>query len=430
MYRGCQTKVQRAAGESGSFNVDVGLYQGSALSPYLFLIFMDVLTEGVRKEVPESMMFADEIVLCGGREVDMTEYLDTWRKSLEERGMRVSRPKTQFMDFNFEQNQQGNREPVKILGEELERVTHFKYLGTSMEEEGGMETEITKRVGAGWRNWKKCSGVLCDRRMPVKLKRKVYKTVIRPAILYGAETWATTKRQEKRIEVTEMRMLRWMCGVTRKDKIRNEHIRGTTSAGFQKDHREKIELVRACDEERWRTHTEESVEGGYTREREEGETENKMERRVSTRFEKYWTDSGRGDGQGDVEKKDHQLYRRPYTMGKARGKEEEDFNHCLLPGTYLYSWVDWGVVPKSSNFETVAKGSFELGSLDCEPGILPLSYRPKIIIDKTLREEAGSSVSCRAEGQLALFGSSIFAASRWWRHPGRYRRNCTWCSLI
>ena len=95
-------------------------------------------------------------------------------------------------------------------------------------------------------------------------------------------------------------------------------------AGFQKDHREKIELLRACDEERWRTHTEESVEGGYTREKEERTTENKMERRVSTRFEKYWTESGRGDGQGDVEEKDHQLYRRPYMMGKARGKEEEE----------------------------------------------------------------------------------------------------------
>ena len=52
---------------------------------------------------------------------------------------------------------------------------------------------------------------------------KVYTTVIRLEMLYGAEPWATTKRQEKRIEVTEMRMLRWMCGVTRKDKIRNEH---------------------------------------------------------------------------------------------------------------------------------------------------------------------------------------------------------------
>ena len=72
----------------------------------------------------------------------MTEYLESWRKALEERGMRVSRPKTQFIYFSFE----GNRTQVKILGEEVERVTHFKYLGTSIEEEGGMETEIAKRV--------------------------------------------------------------------------------------------------------------------------------------------------------------------------------------------------------------------------------------------------------------------------------------------
>ena len=43
-----------------------------------------------------------------------------------------------------------------------------------------------------------------------------------------AETWATTRRQEARLEVNEIRMLRWMCGVTRRDKIRNENIRGTT----------------------------------------------------------------------------------------------------------------------------------------------------------------------------------------------------------
>ena len=218
MYTGCRTKVRTVAGESSKFNVEVGLHQGSALSPYLFLILMDMLTERVRMEAPESMLFADDIVLCGDKDVDMTEYLESWRKALEERGMRVSRPKTQFMDFSFEQNAQGNRQQVKILSEEVERVTHFKYLGTSIEGEGGMATEIAKRVGAWWMNWTKCSGVLCDKRMRMKLKWKVYRTVVRPAMLYGAETWATTKRQESRIEVNEMRMLRWMCGVTRKTK--------------------------------------------------------------------------------------------------------------------------------------------------------------------------------------------------------------------
>ena len=91
-----------------------------------------------------------------------------------------------------------------------------------------MATEITQRVSAAWRNWKRCSGVLCDRRMPVKLKGKVYKTVVRPALLYGAVTWATMRGQEARLEVNETRMLRWMCSVTRRNHIQNEHIRETT----------------------------------------------------------------------------------------------------------------------------------------------------------------------------------------------------------
>uniref|UniRef100_A0A8D9A949 Endonuclease-reverse transcriptase n=1 Tax=Cacopsylla melanoneura TaxID=428564 RepID=A0A8D9A949_9HEMI len=69
------------------------------------------------------------------------------------------------------------------------------------------------------------TGVLCDKRMNLKMKGKVYKTVVRPAMMYGAETWAMKKIHEKRLEVAEMRMLRWSCGVTRMDRIRNEVIR-------------------------------------------------------------------------------------------------------------------------------------------------------------------------------------------------------------
>ena len=67
--------------------------------------------------------------------------------------------------------------------------------------------------------------------MNVKIKGKVYITVVRPALMYGADTWALKKAQEKKLEVAEMRMLRWMCGVTKLDKIRNERKRVTTKVG-------------------------------------------------------------------------------------------------------------------------------------------------------------------------------------------------------
>ena len=62
-------------------------------------MIMDVFTEKVMKEVPDSMVFADDVVMCGSNEVDMTEYLESWRKSLEESGRNVRHAvdKTQWM---------------------------------------------------------------------------------------------------------------------------------------------------------------------------------------------------------------------------------------------------------------------------------------------------------------------------------------------
>ena len=65
----------------------------------------------------------------------------------------------------------------------------------------------------------------------MKIKGKVYRTVVRPALMYGAETLTLKKAQEKKLKVAEMRMLRWMCRVTKQDNIRNERIRGTTKVG-------------------------------------------------------------------------------------------------------------------------------------------------------------------------------------------------------
>ena len=49
--------------------------------------------------------------------------------------------------------------------------------------------------------------------------------------MYGAETWVVKKAQERKLDVAEMMMLRWMSGGTKLDRIRNERIRGTTKVG-------------------------------------------------------------------------------------------------------------------------------------------------------------------------------------------------------
>ena len=47
---------------------------------------------------------------------------------------------------------------------------------------------------------------------------------IRPVLMYGSETWALRKAEQNLLERTEIRMLRWMMGIKRIEKIMTEEI--------------------------------------------------------------------------------------------------------------------------------------------------------------------------------------------------------------
>ena len=134
--------------------------------------------------------------------------------------MKVSRSKTEYLCING-----GNdKKTVKMEDKKVPRVKEFKYLGSTVQESGGCEREVKKRVQAGWNGWRRVLGVICDRRLPARVKRKVYNSVVRPAMVYRLETVALRKKQVEEMEIAEMKMLRFVMGVTRIDKIRNEFI--------------------------------------------------------------------------------------------------------------------------------------------------------------------------------------------------------------
>ena len=144
--------------------------------------------------------------------------MEMWRNALERRGQKVSRSKIEYLKAG----DVDDGEELKLQGEKLKRAKNFKYLGSTVSSDERCEEEVRRRIQAGWMSWKKVSGVLCDRKLSATVKGKMYKSVVRPAMFYGMETVAVTEKQVGKVEVAELKMVRWTLRVTRKDKKRNE----------------------------------------------------------------------------------------------------------------------------------------------------------------------------------------------------------------
>jgi len=95
--------------------------------------------------------------------------------------------------------------------------SHFKYLGSIIQKDGEIASDVNHRIHASWLKWRSETGVLCDRNIPLWLKGKFYRTDIRPALLYDTEYWAIKRDHAQKMSVAEMHMLRWMCGNTRRE---------------------------------------------------------------------------------------------------------------------------------------------------------------------------------------------------------------------
>jgi len=72
---------------------------------------------------------------------------------------------------------------VKVGDHIIPQVTWFKYLGSIVQNDGEIEADISHRIQTGWLKWRSASDVLCDKKVPLKLKGKFYRTAVRPALL-------------------------------------------------------------------------------------------------------------------------------------------------------------------------------------------------------------------------------------------------------
>ncbi|XP_070001984.1 uncharacterized protein [Nicotiana sylvestris] len=161
--------------------------EGSSLSPFLFALAMDVLTHYIEGDVSWCMLLVDDIVLIDKTHCEVNDRLELWRQALKSKGFKLSRIETEYLENKF-------------------------IVGTQ-------ETEAN---------------------VPPSLKVKFYKVVVRPTMLYGTECWLVKKSHVQKMKVAEMKMLIWMCGYIRKDRIRNKIIRDKVGVALVEDRKLRV----------------------------------------------------------------------------------------------------------------------------------------------------------------------------------------------
>ena len=149
MYGGAKTSARSAAGDTEHFPIDIELHQGLALSPFLFTIIIDELTRKIQDEVPWCILFTDDIVLIDEAIGGLNEKLESWRHSLESRGFRMNRSKTEYLRCGFSWVERDEGE-LTMGGVVIPRVEKFKYLGSIVEEKGDIDEDINHRIRVAW----------------------------------------------------------------------------------------------------------------------------------------------------------------------------------------------------------------------------------------------------------------------------------------
>ena len=119
LYKGERIKVKVEKRFSEEFEVNVGVHQGSVLSPLLFAIVIDVLTNEIKDGTLQEILYADDIVLIEEIMVELQENLYVWKSVLKSEGLKVNVMKTKVMVSKILQvtvEQSSMKDPCDICG--------------------------------------------------------------------------------------------------------------------------------------------------------------------------------------------------------------------------------------------------------------------------------------------------------------------------
>ena len=104
-------------------------------------------------------------------------------------------------------------------GSSVETVDEFRYLGEVLSVDGEADAAVTARIHSCWFKYRSLASFLTAKDVSLWFQGKVCDACVLSCMLHGSETWSLKRENELALHRTEMRMIRWMCGVKLRDKL-------------------------------------------------------------------------------------------------------------------------------------------------------------------------------------------------------------------
>jgi len=236
LYKNTESAVIVERERTEWFKQTVGVRQGCILSPKLFNLFLEYIMREATIDVEDTganingrrvnnLRFADDIDLVAELLEEAQRLLNKVDEKSSQFGLEISETKTEWLLMSRRTDAETAHEQITLRGKPLNRVDKFKYLGSTISSDNECEHDIKIRTASALNSMSSLDKIWRNPKISIETKKRLYKTLILPIALYGCETWILKKNTENKLLVFEMAVLRRILGVSRRERIRNEHIR-------------------------------------------------------------------------------------------------------------------------------------------------------------------------------------------------------------
>ncbi|BHF76209.1 hypothetical protein SprV_0501930700 [Sparganum proliferum] len=256
LHDGMMARVTDNGAVSEAFAVTNGVKQGCVLAPTLFsLMFSAMLMDAYRDERPgiriayrtdgqllnqrrmhfqsrvsttmvHDLLFADDCALNTTSEEEMQRSMDLFSAACTNFGLVINTQKTVVMhqpppnSAATAPNAPPPPPQISVNGTQLQVVENFPYLGSTLSHNTKIDDEVANRISKSSQAFGRLQSTVWNRHgLQLRTKLKMYKAVILPTLLYGAETWTAYARQARRLNHFHLSCLRRILRLNWQDRI-------------------------------------------------------------------------------------------------------------------------------------------------------------------------------------------------------------------